>query len=595
MEKWFVTNKKADFDEMAKIYGISPILARILRNRDLTENREIRAFLDGDLGDCHNPLLMLDMDKARRRLWKAVQNGETIRVMGDYDVDGVSSTYILVEGLKRIGAKVDGVIPHRIHDGYGLNDSMIEEAGNAGVQVILTCDNGISAKQQVELANSLGMEVIVTDHHEVPFEIEGDVKKELLPPAFAVVDPKREGDTYPFSGICGGLVAYKLIQTLYALVKEEEEELWQGSACEDTLEAFVEIAALATVCDVMELKDENRIIVKEGLKRMRETSNLGIKSLLEVNGVEAGKLSVFHLGFVIGPCLNASGRLDSAKNALELLQAKNQKDAMELAQWLKDLNDSRKNKTLLGEKQAIQMIEEQELWKQKVLVVFLEDVHESLAGIIAGRIRERYCRPTFVLTMGEEGVKGSGRSIDAYHMYEGLVQVKEFLTKFGGHKLAAGLSLPQENVETFRQALNDTCALSEEDFYEKVSIDIPMPLVYGSLELAKELEKLEPFGVGNPKPLFAQKGVKLIRTVIFGKNRNVLRLLVRTPEEKDIELIYFGGPDKFFQGLCEKYGEQAKEDTLQGIGEYDISVAYLLNVNTYQGRVSLQYELKYFC
>lgn len=592
MEKWFVNTKKADFNEIAAHNNISPILARILRNRDLTDQTMIERYLRGTMKDCYDPALLLDMDKAVLGIIGALKEKQKIRVIGDYDVDGVCSTYILTEGLKRLGANVDAVIPHRVNDGYGLNDSLILDAADQGVHLIITCDNGIAAGPQVELANSHGMEVIVTDHHEVPYEQDGEEKKEILPKAIAVVDPKRKDDTYPFSGICGGLVAYKVIQALYHAIKKENIELWQEAECERTLDEFVEFVALATVCDVMELKDENRIFVKEGLKRLRHSANLGLQSLMRVNEVAGENLSTFHLGFVIGPCLNATGRLDSAQNALGLLSEKDPILAMEKATWLKQLNDSRKNLTLKGLEQAVEQIESGEMAQDRILVVYLPEIHESLAGIIAGKIRERYYKPTFVLTKAEEGVKGSGRSIDTYHMFEGLNQVKELLTKFGGHKLAAGLSLPEENVEELRKRLNRLCSLTEEDFYEKVSIDIPMPLSYATKNLAEELVFLEPFGVGNPKPLFAQKDLHFTRMSIFGKNRNVLKFQVQDEQGFSGELIHFGDVEKFEAFMRNKHGEDSIEKLLTGRGSYAVSVTYLLGINSFRGKESLQFEMK---
>ncbi len=497
MEKWFVAAKKADFNKWAEEFHISPVLARILRNRDLTTKDEISKFLQGSLEDCYSPLLLKDMDKAVALLKEAIRQDIFIRVIGDYDVDGICSSYILLKGLKLLGARVDTAIPHRIHDGYGLNDKLIEEAKRDGVEMILTCDNGIAAASQIALAKELGIQVIVTDHHEVPFLEEKGVRRELLPPAGAVIDPKREQCGYPFKNICGGVVAFKLMQAL--------SDNTESQPLSEAMDELLEFAALATVCDVMELKDENRILVKEGLKRLRQTKNQGLSALMEVNGIDCRRLSAYHLGFVLGPCLNATGRLDTAKRALELLQSRTKAEAMSAAAQLKALNDSRKSLTLKGVEQAEEYIEEHHMENDKVLLLYLPDVHESLAGIIAGRIREKYNHPVFVLTKSEEGVKGSGRSIEAYHMYEEMTKVKDYFTKYGGHKLAAGLSMHEEDIEALRTALNEGSGLSDEDFIPKVHIDVPMPLVYADESLVMELERLEPFGVGNPKPLFAQK------------------------------------------------------------------------------------------
>lgn len=594
MEKWFVQNKRADFAGIADTLHCSQVLARILRNRDLLETEEMEVFLHGGLENLHSPWLLHGMESAVTRIVLAIQNQEPIRVMGDYDVDGICSTYILKTGFETLGAVVDSVIPHRIHDGYGLNENMIREASQANVKLIVTCDNGISAAGPIELANQLGMEVIVTDHHEVPYCIEEGQKKELLPKAYAIVDPKQEADQYPFPGICGAVVAYKLISALFEAYQQKNAGCFEAPQLEKVLDALLEPAALATVCDVMELVGENRLLVKEGIKRMRNPSNLGLKCLMEVNGIQPDKVKAFHFGFVLGPCLNATGRLDSADKALELLCQTDKKEAMELAIWLKELNDSRKNKTLEGEKQAIAYIAEHKLERDKVLVIFLEDVHESLAGIIAGRIRERYSKPTFVLTKAEEGAKGSGRSIDAYNMYENLVEVGHLLTKYGGHKLAAGLSLPVSNIVIFREELNRNCTLREEDFYEKVSIDAVMSMSCGSLGLARELEALEPFGTGNPKPLFAEKDVCFVGVRRIGKQGNMLKLKVKTGFGGYDEMVYFGNGDAFLEYFEGKYGKNAVQELFAGKACYPMSVAYHIGVNSYMGKENKQNEMKYY-
>ena len=510
-----------------------------------------------------------------------------IRVIRDYDVDGICSSYILTKGLQLLGAKVDTAIPHRIHDGYGLNDHLIELAAQDGVGMIITCDNGIAAAPQIELAASMGIKVIVTDHHEVPYtEAEGG-RKELLPPALAVVNPKQEQCSYPYKNICGGVVAYKLIQAL--------AERLESAALRDAMEELLEFAALATVCDVMELKDENRILVKEGLKRLKNTRNQGLKALMEVNELKPEKLAVYHLGFVLGPCLNATGRLDTAKRALELLQSTTKVDAMSAARELKDLNDSRKNLTLQGVKEAENYIEANHMAQDKVMVIYLPEVHESLAGIIAGRVREKYNRPVFILTKGEEGVKGSGRSIEAYHMYESMTQVKQYFTKYGGHKLAAGLSMREEDIEPLRRALNENCNLTEEDFLPRVHIDVPMPLAYADDKLAKELELLEPFGVGNPKPLFAQKELVFRAGYKMGANKTCARYRVQTPEGKEEWLVFFGDLDSFGRFLNEKYGQGSEEALYDGKGSFPLSVVYQLGINSYKGKTERQFVMQNYC
>lgn len=586
MEKWYVATKKADFDKWASKFHISPVVARVLRNRDLTEEAEVEKFLHGTLADCYSPWLLKDMEKAVEQILTAVKEKCYIRVIGDYDVDGICSSYILTRTIRLLGGKVDTAIPHRIHDGYGLNEHIIEEAGRDGVGMIVTCDNGIAAASQIALANSLGIRVIVTDHHEVPFVQDENGRRELLPPALAVIDPKQRQCGYPFPGICGGVVAWKLAAAL--------AERSHSEALGEAMEELLEFAALSTVCDVMELKDENRILVKEGLKRLRNSRNQGIRALMEVNGIEPERLSAYHLGFVIGPCLNATGRLDTARRALELLQSRSKAEAMSAAGELKELNDSRKNLTLKGVEQAEQYIAEHHMEKDKVMVVFLPEMHESLAGIIAGRIREHYNHPVFILTKGEEGVKGSGRSVEGYHMYEAMTEVGRYFTKFGGHAMAAGLSMKEEDIGALGRELNERCALQPEDFIPKVHIDVPMPLDYGNEKMADELELLEPFGVGNPKPLFAQKDLIFRGGYKMGANKNCARYRVLTPGGTEKQLVFFGDLDAFGRFLEGKYGSGAEEALYSGRGNFPVSVAYQLGKNTYRGRTEVQYVMQHY-
>lgn len=606
-----VAAKKADFDKWAEQFQITPVLARILRNRNLTEEEQIRKFLYGTLGECYSPRLLKDMDRAVEVIRRAIGEKKRIRVIGDYDVDGICSAYLLTKGLRFLGAEVDTSIPHRIHDGYGLNDHLIELAREDGIGLIVTCDNGIAAAKQIELAVSYGMDVVVTDHHEVPYVLEtgakGEVRQELLPPALAVVDPKRADCPYPFKEICGGVVAYKLME---ALLSEDNSEDAKKLAAEKTaveksaktgtktakselMEELLEFAALATVCDVMELVDENRIIVKEGLKRLRTSRNAGLMALMEVNGLESAKLSAYHLGFVIGPCLNATGRLDTAKRALELLESGTKAEAMNAARELKEMNDSRKNLTQRGVEQAENYIAEHRMEKDKVYVIYLPEVHESLAGIIAGRVRERYNRPTFVLTKSEDGVKGSGRSIESYHMYDAMTRVKELFTKYGGHKLAAGLSMAEENVESLRSRLNEESILQDDDFIPRVHIDVPMPLAYANENLAKELELLEPFGVGNPKPLFAQKNLRFIAGARMGGG-NSARFRVQTPEGTVEQMVLFRNLEEFENCLMEKYGEDSMSRLYAGDGDFEMAAVYQLGLNTYRGRTEKQLIIQNF-
>lgn len=591
MEKWFVAAKRADFEKWAAKFGITPVLARILRNRDLTTEAEVRKFLGGTLADCYPPKLLYGMEKAVGRLLAAVADGVRIRVIGDYDVDGICASYILTKGLCALGARADTAIPHRIHDGYGLNEHLIEEARADGVGMIVTCDNGIAAAPQIGLAASYGIEVIVTDHHEVPFRMETDadgneIRRELLPPAAAVIDPKQEACTYPFSGICGAVVAYKLILALFEKAQPDGYLALQ--------EELLEFAALATVCDVMELKDENRILVREGLRRMRNSANPGLRALIEVNGIEPEKLSAYHLGFVLGPCLNATGRLDTARRGLELLQSRSKAEAMRAAQELKALNDSRKELTLKGVEEAERYIAAHGTDQDKVMLIFLPKVHESLAGIIAGRIRERYNHPVFILTRSEDGVKGSGRSIEGYPMYDAMTAVKQYFTKFGGHAMAAGLSMREEDIEALRRELNARCALEGEDFAVRVHIDVPMPLDYEAETLADELELLEPFGVGNPKPLFAQKDLTFLSGVRMGANKSCARYTVRTPEGRLRSLVFFGDLEHFGAFLDERYGKGSGEALYRGGASFSVSVVYQLGKNTYKGQTSVQYVMQHY-
>ncbi|MBQ7775989.1 MAG: single-stranded-DNA-specific exonuclease RecJ [Lachnospiraceae bacterium] len=590
MEKWLVAAKKADFNEWSRKYNIDPVLARIIRNRDVIEETDVEKFLQGTMEDCYSPWELYDMDRGVTLMQGQMQSHRHIRVIGDYDVDGICSSYILTRGLEALGAEVDTAIPHRMKDGYGLNEHLILEAYEAGIGCIITCDNGIAAKEQVMQAKELGMCMVVTDHHEVPFEeIEG-IRHEILPAADAVIDPKQEKCQYPFKNICGAVVAYKFIQAIC--------ERLEFARAEALLQELLPFAALATVCDVMELKDENRIIVKEGLKLMSQTTNHGLRALFEVNELEPTKVSAYHLGFVIGPCLNATGRLDTALRALELLQSKNKAEAMVAATELKELNDSRKNLTLQGVEEAQRQIQELRLYEDKVMVVYLPQVHESLAGIIAGRIREKYHHPVFVLTDGEEGIKGSGRSIDAYHMYDSMVAVKEHFSKFGGHKLAAGLTLSGRDVEAFRRALNENARLTEEDFIPRVHIDVPMPMEYAGFSLAKELALLEPFGVGNPKPLFAQKDVLIIGARRIGATGSYAKLVVEMQGdgyETTGDLMFFGDVEALCSFLDEKYGAGSAKSLFEGKGRYRLSVTYQIGINSYRGRESLQFIMQNYC
>lgn len=585
MERWVLLRKGADFEEIGKKYQISPRLACLIRNRDVIGEEAVDRYLNGTISDLYDGMLMKDMDKAIDILKEKILEDKKIRVIGDYDIDGVNATYILLEGLERLGADVDSDIPDRISDGYGLNRHLVERAYEAGVDTLITCDNGIAAADEIAYGKEMGMTVIVTDHHEVTFDEQDGEKRYRIPPADAVMDPKQPDCLYPFKGLCGAAVAYKLMEALW-------ESMGKDSA---DLDDLIENVAIATIGDVMDLEDENRIFVKEGLQMLRRTKNPGLKALIECTGIDKNSLNSYHIGFVLGPCINASGRLDTAKRALELLRAGTQKEADILAGDLKALNDSRKDMTEEAVKQAEEQVETTTISKDKVLVVYLPDCHESLAGIVAGRIRENYYKPVFVLTDAEEGVKGSGRSIDGYHMYEELNKCKEFLTKFGGHRLAAGLSLPKENVGKFREMLNKNCTLTEEEMKEKVTIDMEMPFGCVTEGLVKELELLEPFGKGNTKPVFAARDVTLLGARILGKNRNVLKLQVQDVNGCRIEAMLFHHADDFLGKLEEQYGKTEVEALLKGRGrQIRISMTYYPDINEYMGEKTPQIVVTHY-
>ena len=564
MEKWVVSAKRGDFYAISQKFGVDPVIARLIRNRDQITDEEIEQYLYGTMEKLHSWKQMKGMEDALKMIEQKIREKKKIRIIGDYDIDGVCSTYILLTGLRKAGANADIDIPDRMKDGYGISRELIDRAREAKIDTIITCDNGISAIEQIAYAKRLGMTVIVTDHHEIPYEEQQDgTIRTILPDADVIVNPKQPGCPYPFKGICGAMVAYKLICGLF------ERAGFSSHAHEE----LIEFAAVATVGDVMDLADENRILVKEGLRRITNTSNKGLKALILVNNLEGKPISAYHIGFVLGPCINASGRLSTAKRALELLMAEDEKKAAELAVDLKALNESRKEMTAKGVEEAVQMIETSHMDSDRVLVIYLPKCHESLAGIIAGRIRERYAKPVFVLTKGEEGVKGSGRSIEAYHMFKELVKCKALLSKFGGHPMAAGLSLPEENVDAFRKLLNDNCALTEEEMAEKVRIDVPMPISYVNMPLIRQLNLLEPFGKGNTKPLFAQKNIKITGCRVFGKNRNVVKMKLYDENGFEADGVWFGAGDAFVERIREKERW---------------SVAYYPSINAYNGRESIE-------
>lgn len=578
-ELWMVQTKRADFSGLAMRLGVSPVAVRVMRNRGLTEEAEMRKYLYGTLDDLYDPRLMKGMEQAAELIARKLKEGKHVRIIGDYDIDGVCSTYILLKGFQRAAkelsqrcsleagrysvekendAQIDYEIPDRIKDGYGINESIIRQASADGVDTLVTCDNGIAALREISIAKQLGMTVVVTDHHEVPVDEYG----QILPPADAVVDPKQDGETYPFHEICGAVVAWKLIRVLYEKLGIPESE-WMD---------LLEFAAIATVGDVMKLQDENRLIVKYGLKKIGSTKNTGLRKLIEKNNLDIENLSAYHIGFVIGPCLNAGGRLKSAKVALRMLLAEDPERAGEMADELKELNDMRKDMTAKGEAEAIEQVEKQYM-DDKVLVVFLPECHESLAGIIAGRLREHFHKPSFVLTRGETTAKGSGRSIEQYHMYQGLCKVSDLLVKFGGHPMAAGLSLEEKDIDEFRRRLNADAELTEEDFVPKIWIDVPMPFEYVNEKIVQELKDLEPFGQGNEKPLFAQKSLVIRNARVLGKNRNVVKLNLVTETGQPVDGLLFADGERFLE-------EQA--------GRNMIDMIYYPDVNEYNGTRTLQ-------
>ena len=563
---WMLHAKKADFDGLAARFDISPVTARIIRNRDIEDEAAFDRYLNGSLEDLYSPGLLPDMEEAVKRIRRAVKEKRRLRIVGDYDIDGVCATAVLYKGFARIGADADYVIPERIRDGYGINEQIIEAAAADGIETLVTCDNGIAAISQIARAKELGLEVIITDHHDI--QTDGETGADLMPPADAIVNPKRRDSRYPWPEICGAMVAFKLIGALYDSYGIDRQEWLE----------LLEFAAVATVGDVMKLKDENRIVVKEGLKRLACTGNPGLKSLILKNAIDPANISAYHIGFVLGPCLNASGRLQTAELAVELLLCGDPTRADEIAEELKELNDKRKAMTQENVEAAADQVEK-ELSRDKVLVIFLPDCHESLAGIVAGRIRERYNKPVFVLTRAEGCAKGSGRSIEAYHMFHALVEVKDLLLKFGGHPMAAGFSLEESDIGEFRRRLNENAEdrLTEDDFIPRVWIDAAMPFEYVTEELIGDLERLEPFGQGNEKPQFAQKSMTVRSVRVMGRNRNVVRLSLANERGFSMDGIIFGDGDAFLEEMGRRRG---------------IDIIYYPTVNEYNGNRTLQVVVK---
>lgn len=584
-EKWFVACKKADFEGLGKKWNVDPLIPRILRNRDLVEEADMELFLQGNLTNLHSPYLLKDMRKGIDIIKSCIEENKKIRIIGDYDVDGICASYILKKGLEEAGANADVVIPHRVQDGYGLNVSIIEQAAFDGVELCITCDNGIAALDAIALAKEKGMIVVVTDHHEVVRNEQGEA---ILPCADAVIDPKQESCDYPFVDICGAVVAMKMIEGLLEVMNISKTANLYGK--------LLQAAAMATVCDVMPLINENRIIVKEGLRRLNQTPLMGMEALMDAQLIEMGKVSAYHIGFVLGPCLNASGRLDAAYHGLELLLCENMNDAKQKAELLRSLNEERKQMTVEGVELAEKRIEESGMTEDKVLVVYLPECHESLAGIIAGRIRDTYEKPTLVVTKGENCLKGSARSIDAYSIYEGLKKCSPLLLKFGGHKAAAGFSLEEENLEALRTQLNEECGLSDEDFVRKVMIDAAMPFSYAKMALVKQLEALEPFGNGNSKPLFARKKVEFVRATRIGAAKQFARYKVKDEDGQMCDLMCFSQTDEIEKLITDTYGKEALQELYLGRAKNIVlSVTYQVGINRYQGQEYVQFMLKNFC
>lgn len=563
---WRVYAKRADFKGIAGKYGIDQVIARIIRNRDICGDAAIDMYLNGDINDMHNPESMKDAVLSVDIITQKIKDKCKIRIIGDYDIDGICSIYILYKGLMAAGADVDYVVPHRINDGYGINEHLIDNAINEGIDTIITCDNGIAAYNQVKYAKENGLTVIVTDHHDVPFDEVNGVKEYRVPPADAVVNPKQEDCQYPFKLLCGAGVAYKLISLIYERLRLNTKDM----------EEYREFMAIATVGDIVDLIDENRVVVKYGLKHIAHTVNTGLKALVEECGVDINNISSYHIGFVIGPCLNASGRLDTARKAIELMLCKNTEEAHNMARELITLNTERKQMTEDETAKAIELVEKNDMLKDRVLVIYLPDCHESIAGIIAGRIKERYYRPTFVITNAEEGAKGSGRSIEGYNMYEEINKCKNILTKYGGHPMAAGLSLETADIDVFRKMLNDNATLDDSDLIPKTWIDVPMPVGYASMGLVGQLKLLEPFGKGNEKPVFADRDLYVKTASIIGKNRNVLKMQLETKEGYIVQAVQFGISDK---------------DPVPKAGSR-ILIVYYPDINVYNGVSSLQIIIK---
>jgi len=579
-ERWFIKNRRADYKQISNKYGISELMSKLIINRDITDNELIKSYISPDFDKLHNPREMKDLEKAVEILRDKINSKKKIRIVGDYDVDGVISVYILYTALKKCNANVDYEIPDRIKDGYGINVNIIKQAKEDGIDTILTCDNGISAIEPIKYAKDMGITVIVTDHHDIPFiEDENKIRKFISSSADAIINPKQKECEYKFKQLCGAGVALKLVEVLYEELNIDKKECYK----------FIEFLAIATVCDVVDLVDENRIFVKKGLEFINHTTNLGLQELIRECEMNGKTLSVYHLGFIIGPCINACGRLDSAKKGLKLLISEEEEEANKLAKELVKLNEERKDMTMKGVETAIEIVEKDNIIKDKVFVIYIPDIHESLAGIIAGRIREKYNVPTLVITKSESGAKGSGRSIEEYNMFEEIIKCKDLLGNFGGHPMAAGFSLKEENIDEFRNRLNDNTTLKDEDLLRKITIDCALPLDSINYELINDLERLEPFGKANSKPLFAEKNINLLKATILGKNRNVLKFKLKTKLSKALDAIYFGDIHEFEEAITDKYGKEELQKLYDGVyNDVIIDLVFYPSINEYNGNTSMQ-------
>lgn len=578
-EKWLLKNRKADLKAMSERYGISQLLCKLIVNREINDENLINSYVNPVTENLHSPQAMKDINNAVNIIKSKINEGKNIRIIGDYDVDGIISVYILYTALRKCGAKVDYEIPDRIKDGYGINKNIVKAAYDEGVDTIITCDNGISAIEQIEYAKELGLTVIVTDHHDIPFIEEDGIRTFISSKADAIINPKQIECEYKFKSICGAGVAFKLMEALYKELKMNKEQCYE----------LIEFVAIATVCDVVDLIDENRIFVKNGLTMLNNTKNIGIKALKKASGLEDKEITAYHLGFVIGPCLNASGRLDSAKKGLELLLTEDEESAIKLAEEIVDLNDARKNMTKEGVDKAVEIIEGTEINNDNILVVYIPDIHESLAGIVAGRIKERYNKPTIILTKSEEGVKGSARSIEEYNMFEGLLSCKDLLDKFGGHPMAAGLSLQEDKIDELRKALNNNCELTDDDLTRKIMIDASLPLEYLNLNLIEELNVLEPFGKGNAKPVFGVRDARVIKATLLGKDKNVLKLRLLTNNNITIDAMIFNDVEGFEEKIIDKYGEEELQDLYnKSNNNIHLDFTFYPSINEWNGNKNIQ-------